>query len=101
VLRDDDKPLEEREFPDGSGLDADGDDVELVRCPSCGRMIYEEAPQCPYCRWWITDDDASAAGGIPGAARGIACPARGIAARWWFWAAVGAIVAIIAWEVLL
>ena len=87
MLRDDDKPLEEKEFPDGADLGADGCDAELVRCPSCGRMIHEEAQQCPHCRWWISDDARAGA-------------ASGITGKWWLWAAIAAIVALIAWEVL-
>ena len=27
--------------------------AELVVCPSCGRDVYEETQQCPYCGDWI------------------------------------------------
>ena len=24
-----------------------------VRCPSCGRMVFEDTPKCPHCGDWI------------------------------------------------
>ncbi len=29
-----------------------GDD--LLACPSCGMMIYDDSEKCPYCKNWIT-----------------------------------------------
>lgn len=34
--------------------DEDDDSLETVACPSCGRQIYEEAEQCPYCHEYVT-----------------------------------------------
>lgn len=53
MLFDDDKPLEEREYPDEADVADDDSAAELVRCPACGELIYEEAPLCPYCRQWV------------------------------------------------
>lgn len=50
---DDDNPLTEDEWPDES--DMDDDEMPLVRCPECRRMIAEDSPQCPHCRTWITE----------------------------------------------
>jgi hypothetical protein len=44
--------LQESEDP---GAD---DEIELVPCPYCRRMIYEEAEQCPSCRSYISREDA-------------------------------------------
>lgn len=34
-------------------IDSDeGDDV--LRCPSCGRDVYEDAEKCRYCGDWVT-----------------------------------------------
>lgn len=37
----------------------DDDRIELVRCPSCGKMINEFAQQCPYCKDWIIATEQS------------------------------------------
>jgi hypothetical protein len=49
------KPLEEKEYPDEADLGEDADECEaLVRaCPACGEPIFEDAPQCPHCREWV------------------------------------------------
>jgi ribosomal protein S27AE len=49
-----DEPCED-EFPDPSDWDDDESDVEdsQLRCPACGRWVYEEAQQCPHCGEWI------------------------------------------------
>lgn len=41
----------------------DDDEAELLKCPSCGREVYEETQQCPYCGDWITPHAAHA--GLP------------------------------------
>jgi len=53
VLFNRDKPLEEREYPDEADVAEVDESAKLVRCPACGELIYEEAPQCPHCREWI------------------------------------------------
>lgn len=45
---------------------------ESAACPACGGEIHEDAPRCPHCGRWITDELA------PGAS----AEAR---ARGWFW----------------
>lgn len=42
--------------------DDDDDSVETVACPSCGRQIYEEAEQCPYCHTYVTHSTSVLAG---------------------------------------
>ncbi len=34
--------------------DFDDDDDFTMDCPQCGREIYDDAPQCPYCGHYIT-----------------------------------------------
>ena len=45
----------EDEYDDAFDEEVDDldDSVELVPCPSCGEMIYEEAEQCPECGEYI------------------------------------------------
>jgi hypothetical protein len=40
--------------------DNDGEfDVEpTIPCPWCGREIHEDAPRCPYCERYLSDEDA-------------------------------------------
>ena len=45
------------------------DDMATVRCSSCRKWILEDAPQCPYCRHWQSDEAA-------------------YRRPWWFWAAL-------------
>jgi len=47
-----DRPLEDREYPDEADL-SDDDSADLEPCPACGELVYEGAPQCPYCREWM------------------------------------------------
>jgi formylmethanofuran dehydrogenase subunit E len=42
--------------------DEDDDTAELVKCPSCGEEIYEEAEQCPYCGEYVTHTTAPLSG---------------------------------------
>ena len=55
MLAGNEKPLEERDFPDESDLDGDDDEAiaGLTRCPSCGQLVYEDTPRCPHCKEWI------------------------------------------------
>jgi len=34
------------------------DDLPTVACPKCGWHIPEDAPRCPYCETYVTDEDA-------------------------------------------
>jgi len=54
-----DDEIHEREFPDESDMD-DSDDPELVPCPYCRKMIYEDAELCHHCGQFIVDEDARA-----------------------------------------
>lgn len=42
-----------------SDKDFDPDD-ETEGCPFCGRQVYHDAEQCPYCRNYLLDRDTSA-----------------------------------------
>ncbi len=33
--------------------DHDEDEADVLPCPSCGQMVYEDSDQCPYCGDWI------------------------------------------------
>ncbi len=61
--------------PDVDGEPAD-DDSELLPCPSCGAMIYEETEKCPYCGEWVTPRNAGQ--------------------RMPWWVTIGGIIAIVA-----
>lgn len=39
--------------PDDELIDIDDDEPELLPCPECDRLVYEEAEQCPYCGAYI------------------------------------------------
>lgn len=41
---------------DGDGNDDEGGDT--VKCPHCGKQVYEDAEQCPSCGKYISDEDA-------------------------------------------
>ena len=52
---DDDRPLEDWEYPDESDDNSwDDDDPELLPCPECGEGILEDSEQCPYCGQYVT-----------------------------------------------
>lgn len=59
-------------------LDVDDDSEPTFPCPSCRRLIYEEADACPYCGEYLSLGDR-----------------YGGQARPW-WVLVGAIVALVA-----
>lgn len=33
----------------------DDEELEFLPCPECGKQVYEEAEQCPYCGSYIID----------------------------------------------
>lgn len=35
----------------------DDDEAETIPCPNCREPIVEDAPSCPYCGHYITDED--------------------------------------------
>jgi hypothetical protein len=39
-------------------FDDEFDDDSTVDCPYCGRSIPEDAPWCPYCENYISEEDA-------------------------------------------
>jgi len=52
------------EEPEESDMDSDeGDDeAETVECPHCGRDVYEQAEKCPFCRGYLSREDARKSG---------------------------------------
>ena len=56
-FEDDAGDSDDRDDPDASDMD-DDDDPDTVPCPYCGRQILEEAELCPYCRNFISSEDA-------------------------------------------
>jgi len=57
MTRNDDE-LDDRELPDESDMD-DSDEPELIRCPSCGKMISEDTEWCHHCGWYLERDAIS------------------------------------------
>ena len=47
----DDRPLEEWEYPDPD--ESDDEQTRTQECPMCGADVYEDAEQCPSCGEWI------------------------------------------------
>ena len=35
----------------------ESEDEYTIECPNCGEAIYEDAPQCPYCRHYVSSAD--------------------------------------------
>ncbi|MFQ6048949.1 MAG: hypothetical protein ACE5K7_06260 [Phycisphaerae bacterium] len=67
--------LREDEYPDQQDV-ADDEDSAVVACPTCGRMIAEDSPRCPYCQTWVVQESQAAE-----------------RSRGWFWPAlVGALI---------
>jgi len=80
--RDDEGPGEHDLEPDEEDVGDDPEDDQLP-CPSCGRMIFDDADRCPYCGDWIMPLAAATACG------------RG---TWVWWTAlVLAVVLLITW----
>ncbi|MBN1343499.1 MAG: hypothetical protein JXQ73_12500 [Phycisphaerae bacterium] len=50
------EPLGDKELPQDDDLPRDDDQVEMVRCPHCGKLIYDETVKCPHCEQWIIDN---------------------------------------------
>lgn len=59
-------PWDEEFDPEEVSQDSDGDDETdeepTVACPYCGELIYEDAPRCPHCDHYISDEDRPPAG---------------------------------------
>jgi len=54
-----DAPLGDWEEPDESDAD-DDDDPETVPCPYCGKEVSDLAELCPYCKSFISHENATA-----------------------------------------
>lgn len=54
-------PYEFRASDDDSvdELDTPADDRTTIRCPRCRKFIFDDAEQCPYCKTWITGEEAT------------------------------------------
>jgi hypothetical protein len=90
------KPLEEKEFPDEADL-AEGEDVELlIRCPACGDLIYEDAQQCPHCQEWVVQPGQNWRQSRKWYVRAGLYLTKTFLANWIFWLIVGVIAAIAA-----
>ena len=48
-----DDPIGDDELPDEADL-ADGENLAVVPCPSCGEMMPDDADQCASCGDWVT-----------------------------------------------
>lgn len=56
----DDNNLTDHELPDESDMDpSSADSVDLVPCPYCKAMVYEQADVCPECGSFIFHDEES------------------------------------------
>ena len=49
MLYDSEDDLDEHEYPDEDDVDGD-----LLPCPHCKELIYDDAPQCLYCGQYVT-----------------------------------------------
>jgi uncharacterized protein (DUF983 family) len=58
------RSLDDWEYPEPDD-DEDEDVAETVPCPECGKPVYEEAEQCPYCGEYITHSTSPLAGRSP------------------------------------
>ena len=47
---------------DWEAPEPDDDELELLPCPACGKLIYEEADACPYCGEYVTHSTSAFAG---------------------------------------
>lgn len=50
------------DWEDAGPDEIDDDAADLVRCPSCGEEIYEDAQQCPYCGDYVTHSTSAMSG---------------------------------------
>jgi ribosomal protein S27E len=50
------------DWEDDDPDEMDDDASELVRCPSCGEEIFEDAERCPYCGDYVTHSTSALAG---------------------------------------
>jgi hypothetical protein len=52
--RDDEESWDVEEDPELRELTPD--DFTTVRCPHCGKLIFEDAALCPYCKHWQMEE---------------------------------------------
>jgi hypothetical protein len=38
-------------------MNDESEDDYTIDCPNCGEPIYEDAPQCPHCRHYVSSAD--------------------------------------------
>jgi hypothetical protein len=58
------RPPDEFEHDDDdadSGFEADEEPV--IRCPNCGKEVFDDAEQCPACGHWMVADRSPMSGG--------------------------------------
>jgi hypothetical protein len=99
VFRTDDKPLEEKEYPDEADLPDEEDDeavVQLVKCPACGELVHEQAQQCPHCKEWVVLPGQSWRQSKKWYVRGGLYVTKTFLLNWLFWLVLTAIAGI-AW----
>ena len=49
----------DEEWEDEPEWDSQNDDDEpTIACPNCREQIHEDAPQCPYCGHYISEEEA-------------------------------------------
>ena len=97
------KPLEEKEFPDPADMDGNGDEdhVPLSQCRSCGELVYDDAPMCPHCREWIVRSDQTWRQSRKWYLRAGLYLAKTLVLNWIVWSVLGGIAAILAlWRML-
>lgn len=80
---DEDRPLEDREYPDPDEFD-DDDETATVQCAACGAEMYDDAPQCPVCGEYVGALRGSLWEGRPG---------------WWIALGLLGIIAVMYWLV--
>lgn len=54
MMRWEDKPLAEREYPDPADLDEGEPVSQTLPCPRCSMHVFEDAEHCPHCGYWIS-----------------------------------------------
>ena len=101
----DDKPLEEKEYPDEADLDESEDEPEcplrLASCPACGELIHEQAQQCPHCKEWLIRPGQSWRQSRKWYVRGGLYLTKTLLLNWLFWLAVVAIGLVLALKEML
>ncbi len=94
-----DEPLDEREFPDDEDLIDAEDEApgSITPCPHCGCGMYEDAPQCPKCRQWVSDATGQWRRSGKWYVRGGLWLTRTLLLNWLFWIGSTALAALAWW----